>query len=484
MRDRLHEHDRRIYRKVSRQRKRETAALIALGRAADNARIWLAIAAALAAVDGRFARRAALRGLLALGMASAIANGPVKQVAGRRRPPVGGLARWTPGPKAPSTSSFPAGPSASAFAFATGAALELPVAGAPLAGIAGLVSYSRLHTGMHYPLDILMGAAIGVGAGLGTRRFWPVAPHDGAETSAAFDAANVGPCPDGDGLIVVVNHAAGTGTTTADDLAAELPAAEVIEVEDGAGIGAALEDAASRGKVVGVAGGDGSVNTAAGLAAAVGKPLLVVPGGTLNHFAAALGIGSVREATDAVREGRAVSVDRGLIAGQTFVNTASIGSYCDVVDAREKLEGRIGKWPAVAIALWRVLHRSQPVRMEIDGEPRCIWMVFVGNCRYHPAGFTPSWRERLDDGILDIRIVDGARPWSRAHLLFSVLTGRLARCRAYEQRFVKELSVSCLEGPLRLARDGETFDGPESFTITKADSPLVVFAPGGSEHRT
>lgn len=450
---------------------------MALGRAADNSKIWLVIAAVLAGVDGRFGRRAALRGLLAVGMASAIANGPVKQLAARRRPPVGNLARWTPGLGAPATSSFPSGHSASAFAFATGAALELPVAGAPLAGVAALVSYSRFHAGLHYPLDILVGAAIGVGAGLCTRRFWPVAPHDGAETSAAFGPATAGPSPEGKGVIVVVNRAAGQRATTADELRDELPAAEIIEVDDGADIDVALEDAAGRGDVVGVAGGDGSVNTAAGLAAQAGKPLLVVPGGTLNHFAAALGIDSVGEAADAVREGRAVAVDRGLIAGQTFVNTASIGSYCDVVDAREKLEGRIGKWPAVAIALWRVLHQSQPVRIEIDGQPRRIWMMFVGNCRYHPAGFTPSWRERLDDGLLDVRIVDGARPWSRAHLLFSVLTGRLARCRAYEQRFVKELSVCSLEGPLRLARDGETFDGPESFTISKADSPLVVYAP-------
>ena len=31
---------------------------------------------------------------------------------------------------------------------------------------------------------------------------------------------------------------------------------------------------------------------------------------------------------------------------------------------------------------------------------------------------------------------------------------------------------------LRLARDGETFDGPEEFTIAKADEPLLVYVPG------
>jgi undecaprenyl-diphosphatase len=104
-------------------------------------------------------------------------------------------------------------------------------------------------------------------------------------------------------------------------------------------------------------------------------------------------------------------------------------------------------------------------------------MIFIGNCRYQPSGFAPSWRERLDDGQLDIRIVDGTRPWSRARLLLSVMTGRLARCGAYEQRFVRSMTVKSLDGRLRLARDGETFDGPEEFTIAKADEPLLVYVP-------
>ena len=73
--------------------------------------------------------------------------------------------------------------------------------------------------------------------------------------------------------------------------------------------------------------------------------------------------------------------------------------------------------------------------------------------------------------------MDGTHPWSRTRLLLSVLTGRLANCGAYEQRFVPSLHVKSLEGKLRLARDGETFDGPEEFTITKSDEPLLVYVP-------
>lgn len=475
--DRLDRLDRRLYRKVPRRSAKATVGFVTLGRAADKAKLWLFIAGLLALVDGRFGRRAALRGLLSVGLSSAVASGPLKHLVRRQRPRGSELARRLPGFPKPATTSFPSGHAASAFAFATGAALELPALSAPLAGVAGLVSYSRLHAGTHYPSDILIGAGVGVAAAFATRRFWPVAPHDSAEARSAFTPTAIKPSPQGAGVVIVVNPSAGQGGKAADDLRAGLPEAEVVEVENGAEIEGALKKAAERACVIGVAGGDGSVNTAAGLAADADVPLLVVPGGTLNHFAYALGVDTVADATAAVRDGRAVTVDRGLIAGHTFVNTASIGGYCDLVDAREKLEDRIGKWPAMMVALWRVLRHSAPVRMEIDGEARCVWMIFIGNCRYHPAGFTPSWRERLDDGTIDVRIVDGAQPWSRTHLFLSVLTGRLGSCRAYEQRFVKELSVKSLEGPLRLARDGETFDGPEFFTITKADKPLLVYAP-------
>ncbi|HEX7277170.1 MAG TPA: diacylglycerol kinase family protein, partial [Acidimicrobiales bacterium] len=238
----------------------------------------------------------------------------------------------------------------------------------------------------------------------------------------------------------------------------------------------ALEQAADRARALGVAGGDGTVNAAAGVAAARKMPLLVVPGGTLNHFAHALGLEAIADAAAAVRDGRVVVVDRAEIAGRTFLNTGSIGGYTDLVDAREKLENRIGKWPAMVVALVDVLRHSEPVPVELDGVATTVWMVFIGNCRYHPDGFGPSWRERLDDGMLDIRIVHG-HPWSRVRLLASVLTGTLGRCRVYEQRCVARMGVRSLAGPLRLAHDGETFDGPEEFEICKADEPLLVYAP-------
>ena len=456
---------------------RADAGLLLLGRAADNSKLWLAVAAALGVSGGRFRRRAALRGLFAAALASGVANGPLKLAVRRRRPVRGRVTAHLPGFSKPSTSAFPSGHSASGFAFAVGAGQEVPALGVPLMSVAALVGYSRIRSGAHHPSDVAAGVAVGAGAALLTRRLWPVAPHAPAHVRTALEPADVEPSSKGGGLVVVVNPSAGSSERAAEELRTELPEAEVVELGEGDDLQDALQDAGRRGCAIGVAGGDGSINTAASIAAETGKPLFVVPGGTLNHFAYALGLESIADAARAVRDGRAVSVDRAVIDGHPFVNTASIGSYVDLVDAREKLEDAIGKWPAVLVALVKVLRQSRPVELEIDGERRKVWMIFIGNCKYKPAGFAPSWRERLDDGQLDIRIVDGTRPWSRARLLLSVMTGRLARCGAYEQRYTRTMTVKSLDGRLRLARDGETFDGPEEFTIAKADDPLLVYVP-------
>jgi len=65
----------------------------------------------------------------------------------------------------PTSTSFPSGHSASAFAFATAVGHEVPVLAVPLSFLAGVVAYSRVHTGVHYPGDVVIGSLIGGAAG-------------------------------------------------------------------------------------------------------------------------------------------------------------------------------------------------------------------------------------------------------------------------------------------------------------------------------
>jgi membrane-associated phospholipid phosphatase len=142
------------------------AALRRLSALADRSGLWLAIAAMLAATGGARGRRAAVTGLLGIGAASVLTNVGLKLVGRRRRPDRAAagvpLGRHVPMPR---STSFPSGHAASAFAFAAAVGHALPAAGGPLRLLAATVAYSRVHTGVHYPADVVVGALVGASAG-------------------------------------------------------------------------------------------------------------------------------------------------------------------------------------------------------------------------------------------------------------------------------------------------------------------------------
>ena len=133
-----------------------------LSQSANGSKLWLSIASALFVAGGHQGRRAAITGLAAIGATSAIVNVPMK-LAGRRVRPDRTAAqvppeRWV---NMPTSNSFPSGHSASAAAFANAVGDVLPQLGAPLRLLASGVGFSRVHTGVHFPSDVLVGTIIG-----------------------------------------------------------------------------------------------------------------------------------------------------------------------------------------------------------------------------------------------------------------------------------------------------------------------------------
>jgi undecaprenyl-diphosphatase len=398
-----------------------------LSGAADHGKLWFAVAAVLVALGKP---KAALRGVASLGLASLVANIVGKTLVGGDRPALTSIPISRRLDRSPTSPSFPSGHTASAVAFATGVALESPAAGAALAPLAVGVGYSRLHTGAHWFSDVAGGAAIGAGAAL-LKTVTPLlrflrrsaAP---APTARMIDLPVL---PRGAGAFIVVNPGSGAGLGRPDPrplLEERFPDARVHELQEGDDLAALVQeqlDSTEPPRVLGVCGGDGTVSAMAHEARLVGLPLLVLPGGTFNHFAKAAALDSLETALDAFEagEGRRVDVAElrfpaggGDAVTRTVLNTASVGLYPAFVAEREKHEGRWGKPLAALIAAIRVVRSTSPIEVEIDGPTRTIWSVFVGIDRYYPVTVAPIERRRLDDGLLDIRILSaGPKPKTR-----------------------------------------------------------------------
>lgn len=144
-----------------------------LTSAADHSKLWLATAGAIAAVGGPAGRRTALDGLASVLMASAAVNQGAKHISRRPRPDRDAAAVPVARHVAmPVSTSFPSGHAASAFAFAEGVSQTRPLLGLGLRAVATTVAYTRVHSGVHFPADVLAGALIGVACGKSAPRLF------------------------------------------------------------------------------------------------------------------------------------------------------------------------------------------------------------------------------------------------------------------------------------------------------------------------
>ncbi|MER5969095.1 phosphatase PAP2 family protein [Streptomyces sp. NPDC002055] len=463
-------------------------ALPRLSRSANHGLLWFGLAAGMWAVGSPRGRRAAARGVASLALASATVNTVGKRSVRRARPVQDSVPLIRQLRRQPVTTSFPSGHAASAAAFAVGAALESRRWGAVLAPVAASVAFSRVYTGVHYPSDVVAGAALGAGAAFAVRGLVPsrtqLPPPARPRTGAPV-------LPDGDGLVVVVNPGSGAQPTVTDpvrQLRTALPKAEVVLYEESAGplpavLAEAARDAVKRGGALGVCGGDGTVNAAATAALQHDVPLAVFPGGTFNHFAVDLGVETIQDTCAAVAAGTAVKVDVGRVTptgdgGEPlhFLNTFSLGSYPELVRVRERWSPRLGGPLASMLGVIHVLRTSRPVRAEVNGRRRSMWLLFAGNGAYRSVGVAPVRRYDLADGLLDVRIAHGGH-FARTRLLAAAVSGALRSSPVYAAIRTQRLRISGLAPGTHLAFDGEVTPAPPAFTLDKAEEALTVYRP-------
>ena len=458
-----------------------------LGRAANHSKLWFGIAALLVGKKGA-TRRAGLRGVAAIGFASFAASAVGKHLFPRRRPAAELLPLYRRMTKRPTSSSFPSGHSASAFAFASAVAMEHRGVSAAVFPLAAAVGYSRVHTGVHWPTDVVAGAAIGVGAAYATRHWWPHQKDLPEGLRRPDTAEELG---DGEGLVLVVNPGAGSSADAGTEVRKAWPRADVIEILPDTDVFAELtkkvENGTDSGEVraVGAVGGDGTVACVAGVAVEHGLPLVLVPAGTLDHFARDVGVQNLDEAQAASRAGAVVVCDGGEVEvayrgddteRRVFVNTASLGGYPETVRLRERLQARWPKWAAVLLATTRTLRSARPMKIMLNGHERLVWMLFVGNGPYEPKGFGAARRPSLATGKLDVRYLRADLPYSRARFLLASLTGTLSTSHVYRHGEVSRVDVVLLDGLRRIALDGEVGPLGRRFSFSVRERALPVYS--------
>jgi diacylglycerol kinase family enzyme len=214
--------------------------------------------------------------------------------------------------------------------------------------------------------------------------------------------------------------------------------------------------------VLAAAGGDGTVGTVAGHAAAKGVTFAVLPCGTLNHFARDLRLpldlpGSV----SVIKSGQEACIDAGEVNGRLFINNSSLGMYPLFVRERRRQRGvrRISRIASVAVAGWRIA-RNLPmlhVRLTTANATSSFAtpFVFVGNNVYELEGLRLGSRPALDQGLLSVCVAEVVDAKGLVKLLFRALAGRLREDREFKVLTTREVLVETGRRRVSVANDGE-----------------------------
>ena len=257
-----------------------------------------------------------------------------------------------------------------------------------------------------------------------------------------------------------VNPRAGNGAAAAE----ALRAVGGFDIRAGAPdtLDRAVRDAVASGaRRVLVAGGDGTIGSAAGVLAGTAVELAILPCGTLNHLAKDLGLPlELDRAAMVALRGHAVPVDAAVVNERIFLNTSSVGAYVTFVRARERLEHRLGYHIASLIAGARLLVHLPLFSVSLAVEGRvCEYLtplVFIGVGERELK--LPMLGARVEGGrtglhVMVVRRRSGARTVALGLAAAARGVGHVARSLAMDAFLVD----SCRITPRthRLSVDGE-----------------------------
>lgn len=300
-------------------------------------------------------------------------------------------------------------------------------------------------------------------------------------------------------LILFLNRSAGTlrgvdvdafATELSDIFAARGHRVDVEAPEDPSGLADAIRACGeSSCDAVVVGGGDGTVSSAAALAAERGVALGVLPLGTMNLFARSLGVPlDGRQAAAALAEGERAAVDIGEVNGRYFVHHVTLGLHPRMIRTRERMAygSRLGKIVASGRALWMATRR--PPRLTIDviadeiAFTRRTAAILVSN---NPLGEGfPLIARDPSRGVFGVYVTTARR---RQDLVG--LTGRLLLGEVAENPFLEEWRARSVEIVLPRPSDWASVDGEivslsTPLRFRQHERGLAVLRPRAAERAT
>ena len=240
-----------------------------------------------------------------------------------------------------------------------------------------------------------------------------------------------------------------------------------------------------------VAGGDGTIATAASLVARTDTELAILPGGTLNHFAKDHNIPTdLAKAALVASGGEVVGADIGYVNDCVFLNTSSIGAYVTFVRDLEHVEKYVGYRIAsflAGIQTWSRL-RTFSVTLEVEGVKKTYRssMVFIGIGERELK--VPTLGNRVKNGKrgLHVMVVQGGE---RARLFAVALAGiakgteEAEKLPEFDEFLVDSCRIDLTRSHALIGLDGELkqMSTPLDYRIDRDALRLVVAPPEGDE---
>jgi diacylglycerol kinase (ATP) len=288
---------------------------------------------------------------------------------------------------------------------------------------------------------------------------------------------------------VIINPISGAGA----DMRAAPRRAEMVESaarERGVDVGVAFTTRQGHARELGEAavsasaeavivwGGDGTFNETATSLIGTSIPLGLVPAGSGNGLAGALGLPrDPRVALALAFDGRPRVIDAGRMAGRCFFNIAGIGFDARVATLfNQRGAGSRGGWPYFVIGVREgCTYRAVDYDVWLDDEPakhKALLMAFA-NGREYGLGARIAPGARLDDGLLDAIIVEErgvlARFWDARHLAKG--TPHLAP--SVSTRHVRRAVIEA-KGELEFHVDGEPGTAYDRIEVQVIPSALTI----------